>query len=208
MPEISDVAPGGDVLATWGNAIRDRAVMRYTSEAARDASDPSPDDGQLCWIEDIDELQARVAGVWRSVAVVVGLFDNGDAASPTYSFANDADTGMFRYAANQIGFTAGGVLQMFTGNGANPGINAADGTLTRPGFRFSRAVELALVEQSGSQCFSCGKLRVVRQHRAGRAHDRKVSLRDVQRRVGYEDVGIVPAHLSGRGPVSSQGQGI
>ena len=43
---------------------------------------------------------------------------NGSASSPSFRFNNDADTGIYRKAANQIGFTTGGEEQMYLTDGA------------------------------------------------------------------------------------------
>lgn len=67
MAEIADVVPGEDTEATWGNAIRDRAVMRYANEAARDASEPNPIAGRVCYIVDIEEFQAFDGVAWGGV---------------------------------------------------------------------------------------------------------------------------------------------
>ena len=54
--EIADVAAAGTIEASWGNSIRNRAIMRYASEVARDSAVPSPDEGELCYIEDDNVL--------------------------------------------------------------------------------------------------------------------------------------------------------
>jgi hypothetical protein len=42
-----------------------------------------------------------------------GLFADGTAAAPSISFAADTDTGIYRYAANSIGFATGGANRFF-----------------------------------------------------------------------------------------------
>ena len=42
---------------------------------------------------------------------------NGSASSPAYSFTNDTDTGIYRNAANQIGFSTAGERQMYLFDG-------------------------------------------------------------------------------------------
>jgi hypothetical protein len=42
---------------------------------------------------------------------------NGSAASPSFSFQSDSDTGIYRVTANQVGITAGGSLLMTFGAG-------------------------------------------------------------------------------------------
>ena len=64
---------------------------------------------------------------------------NGTAAAPTYSFSSDTNTGMFRSAADTIGFTVGGNERMTIANNAIEGITfRVDGTDTAasPGFSF------------------------------------------------------------------------
>ena len=68
MPEIVNVTPGEDTEATWGNAIRDRAVMRYANDAARDASEPAPQPGRICYILDSEEFQLFNGTDWVSVS--------------------------------------------------------------------------------------------------------------------------------------------
>lgn len=70
MPEIADVIPGDDVIDTWGNQIRDRTNMRYSSQANLEASEPGAADGSLRWTDD-NGLLLRVAGVWEPVAIEV-----------------------------------------------------------------------------------------------------------------------------------------
>lgn len=43
-------------------------------------------------------------------------FGNGTAAAPAYSFASDPDTGMYRNAANQLGFATGGAERFLLTN--------------------------------------------------------------------------------------------
>jgi len=43
-------------------------------------------------------------------------FGNGTAAAPAYSFATDTDTGMYRNAANQLGFATGGSQRLLLTN--------------------------------------------------------------------------------------------
>ena len=64
---------------------------------------------------------------------------NGSAPVPTYSFSTDTNTGMFRSAADTIGFTVGGNERMRIANNAIEGITfRVDGTDTAasPGYSF------------------------------------------------------------------------
>jgi len=70
MTEIPDVTPGGTIQTAWGNQIRDRAIMRYVSAAARDASVLVPVDGDVAWLQDVNELTMYTGSAW----VIVGPF--------------------------------------------------------------------------------------------------------------------------------------
>jgi len=67
MPEVPDVTPGGTIQTAWGNDIRDRAIMRYASAAARDVSVPVPVDGDVAWLQDVDKLTIYDGTVWAQV---------------------------------------------------------------------------------------------------------------------------------------------
>lgn len=69
MSEIPDRIPGGVILASYANDIRDRTLQRYPDPTARDASNPLPSDGELAWVESLDVIQVAVGGVWRNVAL-------------------------------------------------------------------------------------------------------------------------------------------
>lgn len=75
-----------------------------------------PNNQQLLYSDGTDVLQAI------TVAVPTTGFGDGTALSPSIGFLADPDTGIFRPAANTIGFTAGGVLQ---------------GTIDTTGFHFA-----------------------------------------------------------------------
>ncbi|UFK26776.1 ribonuclease III [Roseobacter phage RDJL6] len=56
--------------------------------------------------------------LWNGSAWVslLGAAGNGSAAAPSYSFASDPDTGLYRNAANQLGISTGGAERMLVGN--------------------------------------------------------------------------------------------
>ena len=61
------------------------------------------------------------ANSWTLVGGTVGTFlaANGTAAAPSYAFASDTDTGMYRVAANQLGLTVAGARVMLLTSVAN-----------------------------------------------------------------------------------------
>lgn len=64
MPEMDDVISGEVIEADWGNDIRDRTLQRYASATARDTANPSPDQGELAYLEDLDLVQVYVGTRW------------------------------------------------------------------------------------------------------------------------------------------------
>lgn len=72
MAEIDDVVPGADVLASWGNLVRDRVVMRYTTQTALETAEPAAADGSLRWADDTG-LLIRTGGVWEPVALAAAF---------------------------------------------------------------------------------------------------------------------------------------
>ena len=55
-----------------------------------------------------DLLNNGVLGAWTSHYFAVGVTSLGNSAAPDFTFWGDLDTGMYRYGADQIGFSTGG----------------------------------------------------------------------------------------------------
>lgn len=55
--------------------------------------------------------QARPS--FDQIASGTGKFSNGTAAAPSITFGSDPDTGIYRYGANQIGFSTGGYVRAY-----------------------------------------------------------------------------------------------
>jgi hypothetical protein len=68
MPEIPDRVPGGIILASYANDIRDRTAQRYNSAVERDSLTPLPGEGALAYLADVDEFQVFANGLWRTLA--------------------------------------------------------------------------------------------------------------------------------------------
>lgn len=70
------------------------------------------------------------------------LADTGAVGTPSYSFVVDTDTGMYRSAANQLAFAAGGTNYLIittnaiAAQGASTQFHSQDGTAAAPGFTF------------------------------------------------------------------------
>lgn len=65
----------------------------------------APQVGWRTWISDEGILARWDGTAWLNL---VGAGGNGTAAAPAYAFAADPDTGMYRNAANELGFSTGG----------------------------------------------------------------------------------------------------
>lgn len=68
MAEIPDRVPGGVILASYANTIRDRTAQRYVDPTARDASNPLPIAGELAYIQSLNVLQVFDGTLWVALA--------------------------------------------------------------------------------------------------------------------------------------------
>lgn len=69
MAFTANVVDGQIILASWGNEIRDRAVMVFSSAAERTSQWPTPPVGALSWRNDILALEEYSGGAWGAVRV-------------------------------------------------------------------------------------------------------------------------------------------
>lgn len=109
MAELSAVTAGGTIDAdTFGNPVIQRVVSRYATETARDSTTPSPNEGEVCYIEDINQLQVYNGSGWRlvpSMAVAADTLDltldggvdvkqgdTGTASTPEYRFYSSGNS--------------------------------------------------------------------------------------------------------------------
>ena len=81
-------------------------------------------------IADADEFVVRddsAADVKKitssSLKTAMGLQHNGTEAAPSYSFASDPDTGMYRIGSDQIGFATGGSNRLTVSSGTTTNLN-------------------------------------------------------------------------------------
>lgn len=65
--EIADVAAAGTIESSWGNNIRNRAIMRYSSASARNSAVPSPGEGEVCYLEDTNTITVYTGSAWVAV---------------------------------------------------------------------------------------------------------------------------------------------
>lgn len=102
-----------------------------------------------------DSTQNDGAPALRVRLVGQQQFPDGTAAAPSITFINDTDTGIYRRGADQLGFTAGGAVQVYVDTG---GLKfEGDGALTIGGSAGNRASTLHLttsVTIGGNQIIS------------------------------------------------------
>lgn len=80
--------------------------------------------------------------------------ESGSASAPSHSFSDDDDTGMYRPAANQIGFATGGSRRLLvTSNAIQPETNlrGVDGNAGAPGISFSSDTDTGILRPGSDQ---------------------------------------------------------
>ena len=112
------------------------------------------------------DMQATVAGIpqmrWQSTGVQVWAgaawanllnafnplrMSNGSAAAPSFSFANDVDTGVYLVGAGNLGFAVGGASRMTISSAAvSPAVpvSALAGTAGAPSFSFTSDLDTGM----------------------------------------------------------------
>ena len=117
MAELGDVIGGDIVTAAFTNDVKNRSVMRYASASARDASIPTPQDGDVALLQDANSLTIYANGSWLDIGRGLGVpriryygavstgpngeFAVGTGFTPTFAVAQGA----------QVAFAAAMVLQ-------------------------------------------------------------------------------------------------
>jgi len=119
------------------------------------------------------------ASHWSVIYSDYARLDYASAAAPTYAFDGDGDTGFYRSADNEVGFSAGGTQYLtFSSDGLTPrtggagsvgtltdyfnlisgnSILAGDGNASTPGFRFRTDNDNGMyLSAANTLAFSCG----------------------------------------------------
>ena len=80
MPELPPVA-SGEVInsSTFGNPVIERVVSRYADAAARDAADPTPSNGAVCYVESGRVFQIWTGATWDEFRVNTFTVTSGGA---------------------------------------------------------------------------------------------------------------------------------
>jgi len=96
MPEIPEVIPGEFIFDTWGNPVARRTCQRYTDFGQLGTLNPTPEDGDLAYVADSDDILTYHTGAWRGIAWNVEALSMGVNTTPSFSprlnvFANSDD---------------------------------------------------------------------------------------------------------------------
>jgi len=78
MPELPDRINGEIIEAEHMNSAQDRSVQRYADVTQRDSLNPAPEEGQMAWIESVNELQTYTGSAWFGYLHLQGGVLTGD----------------------------------------------------------------------------------------------------------------------------------
>lgn len=82
MPELVDVVAAEPIESVWGNAIRDRTILRYADSAARAAADPTPEDGSASYLADTGDIEVFHSAAWRALLPVGVVLPYSGSSAP------------------------------------------------------------------------------------------------------------------------------
>jgi hypothetical protein len=106
MPRMTFTA-GSDALASEVNTyLMDQAVQTYASASARNTAIPSPTEGQLTYLSDINQYQASHGGsTWYPVAGQMPLYDAGKTGTQNLGSGSENTISWNTATVNRGGFT-------------------------------------------------------------------------------------------------------
>lgn len=108
MAEIPDRVPGGVILASYANDIRDRSAQRYADPTARDASNPLPAAGELAYVASLGVLQVFDGTLWRDLLDDVDL-SALDARISLLELIKDSHASAFTEGSTTLGTSLGAI---------------------------------------------------------------------------------------------------
>jgi len=104
--ELSDVTTGAVITASHINNIKNRSVMRYATVAERTSLVSSPNQGDVAYMEDSDELCIYDGSEWRCKSFKIdatdGDYDSGTYTGTTTSFASFGSANWLTGGAVQV----------------------------------------------------------------------------------------------------------
>jgi len=78
MPELPEVTPGEFILAEEQNLVIRRTVQRYADQAARDSSNPTPQSGDLSYLNDSGQMAQYTESEWRLITNDLQIRNDGN----------------------------------------------------------------------------------------------------------------------------------
>jgi hypothetical protein len=69
LASLTDAPDLPKAIADIANGVIPRGTLRFASASARGATIPSPVDGMLTYLQDVDRLDARMNGAWVALSV-------------------------------------------------------------------------------------------------------------------------------------------
>ncbi len=91
-PGVSNDVPAD--LLELGNAIEKTVIQRYATLAARNAANPNPDDGEVCYVESEKAYYVRLNGTWTIAHSDTGWVNCTPVASGFTGFCRARRVGM------------------------------------------------------------------------------------------------------------------
>lgn len=73
MARQADVVAGAPILASWGNTLRDRSIVPFTSAAERTSQWLTPAEGAMSYLADVDTVYVYTGSAWVPVAATGSL---------------------------------------------------------------------------------------------------------------------------------------
>lgn len=184
MPLTANVVANTPIEASWGNAIRDRTVQRFTSAAERASAWTSPPAGAVSEIDTLPGvLWIYVSGAWRMASPrgMVGQSAPVTASSPTTTGAAvDVPNMTAAFAmvtghlykitvtGHYLSSALGDVIRMSITNPANTLVGGAS-DLVVAAANIAHAFSMHVFETGSSDATATRKLRVARNSGSGNA---------------------------------------
>lgn len=98
MTKTADVAYAGQILASWGNEIRDRSWQKFDSVAQRDSQWSNAPDGSFCITTDAYTAWVRRNGAWAPFGYDTWGSDWGVVGTPQAFTSNSPNVGVGAYS--------------------------------------------------------------------------------------------------------------
>lgn len=96
LASLTDAPDLPKAIADVANGVIPRGVLRFASASTRGATVPSPVDGMLTYLQDVDRLDARMNGTWVALSVGTSSWTTINLASGFSQNGNSNGTLQYR----------------------------------------------------------------------------------------------------------------